>query len=110
MLADDDNVFLVIKAGSKRVCYFKYNKEGQHRVKHGFDAEGNGTAEHNENVKNKIGCALADAVIFVNNAADDIHTAGAAAYAVNYAHADAVHNAAGNAAEHFFRYVRRISR
>jgi hypothetical protein len=52
MLADDDNVFLVIKTGSKRVCYFKYNKEGQHRVKHGFNAEGNGAAEHDENVKN----------------------------------------------------------
>lgn len=94
-------VFLVIEAGSKGVCYFKYDKEGQHRVKHGFNAKCNGTAEHNENVKNKIGCALADAVIFVNNAADNIHAAGAAAHAVNNAHAYAVHNAAGNAAEHF---------
>ena len=99
-VADDDNIFLEVKAVGEGVGHFKYDEVRGEGVEGRFQSEEERACRQQDDVDQEPRGADADAVEFLDDGADDIAAAGAAAHPVEGAQPDAVEHAAGDTAQH----------
>ena len=74
LIADNDNILLVIKANSKGVTGFSHNKEGQEGIQYRLNTEEKDADEQQSQIKNKACSANADGIMLLDDSADNIRT------------------------------------
>ncbi len=100
MFANDDYIFLEVKAIGEGVGDFKHDEVGGEGVQGRFQSEEAGPCCQQHDVDQETGGADADAVEFLDDGADNVAAAGTAAHPVQGAQPDAVEHAAGDTAQH----------
>ena len=99
-VADDDYVFLEIKAVGEGVGNFKYDEVRGEGVQGRFQSEEESACRQQHDVDQETGGADADAVKFLDDGTDDVAATGAAAHPVQGAQPDAMEHTAGDTAQH----------
>lgn len=99
LVADDNDVFLIIKANGKGVAGFGHYKEGEQGVQHRLDAEEKDTDKEQAKIKNKSRGANTNRIMLLDDGADDIRATAGAAHPIHAGRTNAIQHTARNASQ-----------
>ena len=94
LIADDDNIFLVIKANGKGITGFRHDKKSQEGIQYRLNTEEKDTDGQQPQIENKASSANTDGIMLLDDSADNIRATTGAAHPVHTRSANAIKHTA----------------
>ena len=99
IIADDNDILLIIKANGKGIAGFGHHEKGEEGIQHRLDAEEKDAYEKQAQIKNKARGADTDGIMLLDNGTDNIRAAAGAAHPIHAGRTNAVEHTARNAGQ-----------
>ena len=99
LVADNDDILLIIKANGKSVAGFGHHKEGEQGVQHRLDAKEKDADKEQAKIKNKSRGANTNRIMLLDDGADDIRATAGAAHPIHAGRTNAIQHTARNASQ-----------
>ena len=96
LIADNDNIFLIVKANGEGITGLGHYEESKQCVQHRFNTKESYAGSQKHQVKNKTCGADADGIVLLNNRANNIRTTAGAAYSLHTGSANTVEYTTGD--------------
>ena len=99
LIADDDNILLIIKANGEGVAGFRHHKEGEQGVQHRLDAKEKDADKKQAKIKNKTSGTNTNRIMLLDDGTDNIRATTGAAHAIHAGCTNAVQHTARDAGQ-----------
>ena len=99
LITDDDDILLVIETIGKSIGNFKADEGGQQGIECWFETKEKGRYAHQEDINDESRCADSNAVVFIEDSANDVCAPAAAADTVKKSSTDAIQGTADDTGE-----------